>query len=106
MPVLRLDLRCLNEVAIYHGQVVLEDTSIEREKIESGLTRQLMKVYTSLEFSLLLKLKLQGCKKEEELRGDDLKHYEAEIEEMNLILISIPNDIYNSVDACTTAKAM
>ncbi|GJY31409.1 retrovirus-related pol polyprotein from transposon TNT 1-94 [Tanacetum coccineum] len=44
--------------------------------------------------------------KEEDLRGDDLKHYEAEIEAMNLILISIPNDIYNSVDACTTAKAM
>ncbi|GJY91355.1 hypothetical protein Tco_0506551 [Tanacetum coccineum] len=44
--------------------------------------------------------------REEDLRGDDLKHYEAEIEAMNLILISIPNDIYNSVDACTTAKAM
>ncbi|GKF06316.1 hypothetical protein Tco_0036984 [Tanacetum coccineum] len=44
--------------------------------------------------------------KEEDLRGDDLKHYEAEIEAMNLILISIPNDIYNFVDACTTAKAM
>ncbi|GJW10410.1 retrovirus-related pol polyprotein from transposon TNT 1-94 [Tanacetum coccineum] len=44
--------------------------------------------------------------KEEDLRGDDLKHYEAEIKAMNLILISIPNDIYNSVDACTTAKAM
>ncbi|GJR90719.1 hypothetical protein Tco_0214730 [Tanacetum coccineum] len=43
---------------------------------------------------------------EEDLRGDDLKYYEAEIEAMNLILISIPNDIYNSVDACTTAKAM
>ncbi|GKF01116.1 hypothetical protein Tco_0028039, partial [Tanacetum coccineum] len=28
-----------------------------------------------------------------------------EIEAMNLIIISIPNDIYNSVDACTTAKA-
>ncbi|GKC46338.1 integrase, catalytic region, zinc finger, CCHC-type containing protein [Tanacetum coccineum] len=40
------------------------------------------------------------------LRGDDLKHYEAEIETMNLILISIPNDIYNSVDACTTEKFM
>ncbi|GJZ01444.1 hypothetical protein Tco_0519405 [Tanacetum coccineum] len=39
-------------------------------------------------------------------RGDDLKHYEAEIEAMNLILISIPNDIYNSVDACTIAQAM
>ncbi|GJU23559.1 retrovirus-related pol polyprotein from transposon TNT 1-94 [Tanacetum coccineum] len=44
--------------------------------------------------------------KEDDLRGDDLKHYEAKIEAMNLILISIPNDIYNSVDACKTAKAM
>nr|GEU42617.1 hypothetical protein [Tanacetum cinerariifolium] len=44
--------------------------------------------------------------KEEDLRGDDLKHYEAEIEAMNLILISILNDIYNSVDAYTTAKAI
>ncbi|GJQ94190.1 hypothetical protein Tco_0005329 [Tanacetum coccineum] len=60
----------------------------------------------SLEFSLLLKLKHQRCIKKEDLRGDDLKHYEAKIEAMNLILISIPNDIYNYVDACTTAKAM
>ncbi|GJS72978.1 hypothetical protein Tco_0705819, partial [Tanacetum coccineum] len=44
--------------------------------------------------------------KEEDLRGDDLKHYKDEIEAMNLILISIPNDIYNFVDACTTAKFM
>ncbi|GJY92447.1 putative reverse transcriptase domain-containing protein [Tanacetum coccineum] len=44
--------------------------------------------------------------KEKDLKGDDLKHYEAEIEAMNLILISIPNDIYNSVDACTTTQAM
>nr|GEY49595.1 Gag-Pol polyprotein [Tanacetum cinerariifolium] len=44
--------------------------------------------------------------KEEDLRGDNLKHYEAEIKAMNLILISILNDIYNSVDACITAKAM
>ncbi|GKB00959.1 hypothetical protein Tco_0829003 [Tanacetum coccineum] len=42
----------------------------------------------------------------DDLTGDDLKHYEAEIEAMNLILISIPNDIYNSVDACTTAQSM
>ncbi|GJZ77277.1 hypothetical protein Tco_0641949 [Tanacetum coccineum] len=41
--------------------------------------------------------------KEEDLRGDDLKPYEAEIEAMNLDLISIPNDIYNSMDTCTTA---
>ncbi|GKE84784.1 hypothetical protein Tco_1558526 [Tanacetum coccineum] len=44
--------------------------------------------------------------KEEDLRGDYLKHYEAKIEAMNLILISIPIDIYNSVDDCTTAQAM
>ncbi|GJR59272.1 integrase, catalytic region, zinc finger, CCHC-type containing protein [Tanacetum coccineum] len=44
--------------------------------------------------------------KEEDLKGDYLKHYEVEIKAMNLILISIPNDIYNSLDACTTAKAM
>nr|GFB65470.1 hypothetical protein [Tanacetum cinerariifolium] len=50
--------------------------------------------------------KAPRMKKEENLRGDDLKHYKAEIEAMNLILFSIPNDIYNFVDACTTAKSM
>ncbi|GJU97148.1 hypothetical protein Tco_1326419 [Tanacetum coccineum] len=44
--------------------------------------------------------------KEDDLRGDDLKHYEADIEAMNLILISIPNGIYNSVYACKTVKSM
>ncbi|GKE01110.1 hypothetical protein Tco_1389093 [Tanacetum coccineum] len=38
--------------------------------------------------------------------GDALKQYEADIKAMNLILISIPNDIYNSVDACQSAKQM
>ncbi|GJZ37488.1 hypothetical protein Tco_0583679 [Tanacetum coccineum] len=37
-----------------------------------------------------------------DLQGDELLHYDAEIELMNLILLSIPNEIYNSVDACTT----
>nr|GEY19407.1 hypothetical protein [Tanacetum cinerariifolium] len=44
--------------------------------------------------------------KEEDLRRHELKHYEAEIKAISLILISIPNDIYKFVDACTTAKAM
>ncbi|GJU39106.1 hypothetical protein Tco_1192063 [Tanacetum coccineum] len=35
----------------------------------------------------------------EDLQGDALLHYDAEMELMNLILLSIPNDIYNSVDA-------
>ncbi|GJS86187.1 hypothetical protein Tco_0752728 [Tanacetum coccineum] len=42
----------------------------------------------------------------DDLTGDDLKHYEAEIEALNLILISIPNDIYNSVDASRLAKTL
>ncbi|GKB85637.1 hypothetical protein Tco_0957909, partial [Tanacetum coccineum] len=42
----------------------------------------------------------------EDLQGDALLHYDAEIELMNLILLSIPNDIYNFVDACTSAKDM
>ncbi|GJZ55199.1 hypothetical protein Tco_0610392 [Tanacetum coccineum] len=47
--------------------------------------------------------KLQTAK---DLQGDVLLHYDTEIELMNLILLSIPNDIYNSVDACTLAKDM
>ncbi|GJT67060.1 copia protein [Tanacetum coccineum] len=47
--------------------------------------------------------KLQTAK---DLQGDTLLHYDAEMELMNLILLSIPNDIYNSVDACTSAKDM
>ncbi|GKF47553.1 hypothetical protein Tco_0137355 [Tanacetum coccineum] len=42
----------------------------------------------------------------EDLQGDALLHYDAGMELMNLILLSIPNDIYNSVDACTSAKDM
>ncbi|GKA87120.1 hypothetical protein Tco_0808831 [Tanacetum coccineum] len=40
----------------------------------------------------------------DDLMGNDLKQYEADNEVMNLILISIPNDIYNSVDACQNAS--
>ncbi|GJW97220.1 hypothetical protein Tco_0179028 [Tanacetum coccineum] len=40
----------------------------------------------------------------EDLQGNELLHYDAEIKLMNLILLSILNEIYNSVDACTTTK--
>ncbi|GKA87503.1 hypothetical protein Tco_0809267 [Tanacetum coccineum] len=43
---------------------------------------------------------------EDDLTGDDLKQYEADIDAMDLILLLIPNDIYNSVDACENAKDM
>ncbi|GKF87672.1 hypothetical protein Tco_0258549, partial [Tanacetum coccineum] len=41
-----------------------------------------------------------------DLEGDDLLLHDAEMEVMNMILLSIPNEIYNSVDACTSAKDM
>ncbi|GKA81880.1 hypothetical protein Tco_0788628 [Tanacetum coccineum] len=40
----------------------------------------------------------------EDLQGYDLLYYDAEMELMKLILLSIPNKIYNSVDSCKTAK--
>ncbi|GKB55729.1 retrovirus-related pol polyprotein from transposon TNT 1-94 [Tanacetum coccineum] len=55
------------------------------------------------EIEVRLNSKLQTA---EDLQGDALLHYDAEMELMNLILLSIPNDIYNSVDACTSAKDM
>ncbi|GKG08509.1 hypothetical protein Tco_0334341 [Tanacetum coccineum] len=42
----------------------------------------------------------------EGLEGDDLLLHDAEMEVMNMILLFIPNEIYNSVDACTSAKDM
>ncbi|GKF24349.1 hypothetical protein Tco_0076671, partial [Tanacetum coccineum] len=41
-----------------------------------------------------------------DLEGDDLLHYDAAMELMNMILLSIPNEIYNSVDSCKSAKEM
>ncbi|GJZ28693.1 integrase, catalytic region, zinc finger, CCHC-type containing protein [Tanacetum coccineum] len=47
---------------------------------------------------------LISLKTAEDLQGDALLYYDTEKELMNLILLSIPNDIYNSVDACTSAN--
>ncbi|GJR19648.1 hypothetical protein Tco_0968175 [Tanacetum coccineum] len=42
----------------------------------------------------------------DDLEGDDLLYYDAEMELTNMILLSISNEIYNSVDSCKTAKEM
>ncbi|GJX21730.1 retrovirus-related pol polyprotein from transposon TNT 1-94 [Tanacetum coccineum] len=42
----------------------------------------------------------------EDLEGDDLLLHDAKMEVMNMILLSIPNEIYNYVNACTSAKDM
>ncbi|GJS01907.1 hypothetical protein Tco_0318415 [Tanacetum coccineum] len=43
---------------------------------------------------------------EADLTGEEKKQFEADIDTMNAILLGIPNDIYNYVDACKTANAM
>ncbi|GJW62838.1 retrovirus-related pol polyprotein from transposon TNT 1-94 [Tanacetum coccineum] len=42
----------------------------------------------------------------DDLEGDDLLYYDVEMEVMNMILLSIPNEIYNSVDSYTSTKDM
>ncbi|GJR94952.1 hypothetical protein Tco_0267126 [Tanacetum coccineum] len=42
----------------------------------------------------------------EDLEGDDLLLHDVEMEVMNMILLSIPNEIYNCVDTCTSTKDM
>ncbi|GJT28944.1 hypothetical protein Tco_0909219, partial [Tanacetum coccineum] len=83
MPDLRLVLQCLKGKVTYHGQVDSDVILTERGRHENPRPET-----------------------EDDLTGDALKQYEADIEAMNLILISIPNDIYNSVDACQTAREM
>ncbi|GJX59015.1 hypothetical protein Tco_0290405 [Tanacetum coccineum] len=51
-------------------------------------------------------LTIPRLKTVEDLEGDDLLLHDTEMEVMNMILLSIPNEIYNSVDACTSAKDM
>ncbi|GJY73098.1 retrovirus-related pol polyprotein from transposon TNT 1-94 [Tanacetum coccineum] len=41
-----------------------------------------------------------------DLQGDDLLYYDVEMELINMIFLSIPNEIYNCVDSCKTAKEM
>ncbi|GJS82449.1 copia protein [Tanacetum coccineum] len=51
-------------------------------------------------------LPLQIIQKEADLKDDEKKRFKAEIDAINTFLLGIPNDIYNSVDACKTAQAM
>ncbi|GJU37406.1 retrotransposon protein, putative, ty1-copia subclass [Tanacetum coccineum] len=66
------------------------------------LSHELQAICDNLDICVRV-LKLQNAK---DLQGDALLHYDAEIELMNLILLSIPNDVYNSVDVFTSAKDM
>ncbi|GKB57138.1 retrovirus-related pol polyprotein from transposon TNT 1-94, partial [Tanacetum coccineum] len=58
------------------------------------------------EYLKLFEEEIEERLKHQDLEGDDLLLHDAEMEVMNMILLSIPNEIYNSVDACTSAKDM
>ncbi|GJV81481.1 hypothetical protein Tco_1517351 [Tanacetum coccineum] len=49
---------------------------------------------------------IQVARTYEDLKEMTYYVYCAEMELMNMILLSIPNEIYNSVDSCKTAKEM
>ncbi|GJU92059.1 hypothetical protein Tco_1304482 [Tanacetum coccineum] len=95
MPVLRLGLPCLIRRYINRKR---ENQKWLIKALDEGPYQCEMFIPNNLTV-----LKLQTA---EDLQGDALLHYDAEMELMNLILLSIPNDIYNSVDACTSAKDM
>ncbi|GJR97790.1 hypothetical protein Tco_0269964 [Tanacetum coccineum] len=107
MPVLRLGLPCLKGVVTYRGQV---DSTISKPERETTgmwlLTSSLMKALMSLRNSFLKARQYTIGQMQEDLEGDDLLLHDAEMEVMNMILLSIPNEIYNSVDGCTSTKDM
>ncbi|GJY35383.1 hypothetical protein Tco_0420761 [Tanacetum coccineum] len=70
------------------------------------LSQFLVDILEYFQFNLSQLSVITATKTAEDLQGDALLHYDAEMELMNLILLSIPNEIYISMDTFTTAKEM
>nr|GEZ56187.1 reverse transcriptase domain-containing protein [Tanacetum cinerariifolium] len=117
---IKVDKEKVDVIAILPCPTTVKDPIFESQEMSTSNTHQQSRVDAGSDSIPLMlkrgpyefrifspsKTKAPRMQKEEDLIGDDLKHYEDEIEAMNLILISIPNEIYNSVDACKTTKAM
>ncbi|GJV05878.1 retrovirus-related pol polyprotein from transposon TNT 1-94 [Tanacetum coccineum] len=74
-----------------------------RDVQELGHEHKFIAEIVARSLGFLVHSKIANCW---DLQGDALLHYDADMELMNLILLLIPNGIYNSVDACTSAKDM
>ncbi|GKF01699.1 hypothetical protein Tco_0028622 [Tanacetum coccineum] len=103
---LRLVLQCLKEEVKYHGQVDSDVIFTERGRHER---MNHVSNSNSIDNGPYVFKKIQPNENEDprleiedDLTGDALKQYEVDVEAMNLILISIPNDIYNSVMSNST----
>ncbi|GJT33003.1 hypothetical protein Tco_0923422 [Tanacetum coccineum] len=86
--------QCLIGEVTYHGKVNSDDILTESGRHEGFLTIRLIKVHMCGDSTKCKRTPRPETK--DDLTRDALKQYEADIEVMNLILISILNDIYNS----------
>ncbi|GKD36865.1 hypothetical protein Tco_1257072, partial [Tanacetum coccineum] len=77
------DLQCLKEGILFYGKVDSEDDAVNI----NGIVRQILKPLSKM-------------------TEDNKKQYIADVKVMNYLLQTIPNDIFNSVDACKNAKEM
>ncbi|GJY70602.1 hypothetical protein Tco_0474305 [Tanacetum coccineum] len=99
MPIPRLVLQCLKGEATYHGQVDPDVIFNRKRKNRKFLNDSIDVGPYEFKMTQLDTNRDPRPEIEDNLTGDALKQYETDIEAMNLILISIPNDIYNSVDS-------
>ncbi|GJU50416.1 retrovirus-related pol polyprotein from transposon TNT 1-94 [Tanacetum coccineum] len=106
MPVLRLGLPCLKGGSYIPWASRFRRYINRKRENQKWLNKALDEGPYQFEMFIPNNLTVPKLQTVEDLQGDALLHYNAEIELINLILLSIPNDIYNYVDACTSAKHM
>ncbi|GJS70596.1 hypothetical protein Tco_0703437 [Tanacetum coccineum] len=100
MPVSRLILQCLRGEVKYYRQVDSDIIFSRKRETRKFLNHSIDVDPYEFKMIQLDTNRDPRPETEDDLTDDALKQYEADIEAMNLILISISNDIYNSVNSC------
>ncbi|GKA62395.1 hypothetical protein Tco_0761914 [Tanacetum coccineum] len=101
------DLQCLRKGIIFHGRVSSEGFWIISSKRGSGCGVQLKKgPYVRPMIPDPDNTTKQIIEPLSKMTKINKKQYIADVRVMNYLLQAIPNDIYNSVDACKTAQEM
>nr|GEZ62049.1 hypothetical protein [Tanacetum cinerariifolium] len=101
------DLQCLRKRIVFHGKIGLEGLWIISLKRGIGYGIQLRKgPYKRLMIPNLNNTTEQILELLSKMTEGNKKQYIVDVKVMNYLLQAIPNDIYNSVDACKNAKDM
>ncbi|GKD74672.1 hypothetical protein Tco_1332954 [Tanacetum coccineum] len=109
------DLRCLKKEVIYHGKVdsnVSWKINLKKGRGCGNLLKKDLMMWKSIEKGPYDRPMIQDTvvglilEPISRMTEGDKKQYVADIKVMNYLLQTIPNDIYNSVDACKNAKGM